>query len=152
MDPATWTIAFALSLTSAILSTILLNKICKCAPQHYSLWFNRFGGFVELPLLFLYIGAVFFSAGICVALYPVYNNPLQTFACVVLFAVCGSLVNNVYSDTTDFEKACTKTSEKFSSQGAGEGAIMADYARRRGVTTDARDWEYDQNMDLCEPR
>jgi hypothetical protein len=68
---------------AAFTSTILLNKICKCAPQNLSLWFKRFGGFVEVPLLFLYVGASAFSAGIIVVLLPLYGNYMQIGALMV---------------------------------------------------------------------
>ena len=36
-----------------------------------------------------------------------------------------------------------EAAEKFpGSAGAAEGAIMSDYARRKGVETSAADWEY----------
>ena len=90
-----WTLAFAFTLTAAFTSTILLNKICKCAPQNLSLWFKRFGGFVELPLLFLYVGASAFSAGILVVLVPLYTNYLQVGGLTLVFFFCGVLINNI---------------------------------------------------------
>jgi hypothetical protein len=30
--------------------------VCKCAPQNLALWFQKFGGFVEVPVIFLYLG------------------------------------------------------------------------------------------------
>jgi hypothetical protein len=106
--PTVGALAFAFTLTAAVTSTILLNKICKCAPQNLSLWFKRFGGFVELPLIFLYVGTAAFSAGILVVLIPLYGNCIQVSGLVLVFSCCGVLIGSVYSDTTDFEKSCTK--------------------------------------------
>lgn len=152
VHPTLRTIAFAFTLTSAVTSTILLNKICKCSPQNLSLWFKRFGGFVEVPLLFLYVGSSAFSIGILVAMCPLYGNYYQIGAIAIVFCLCGYFIGNIYSDTTDFEKACAKAAEKFpGSAGAAEGTIMSEYARRKGVHTTPADWEYNRSSLYTDP-
>ena len=109
---ACWTLAFCFCATSGFGATILLNKICKCAPQNYALWFAKFGGFVELPQLFLYFGGWCAFAGVLVMLTPIYKSHALTSIMVVVFSLCGSLVTAMYSQTTDFEKACAKQGER----------------------------------------
>lgn len=138
--PTLRTLAFAFTLTAAFTSTILLNKICKCAPQNLSLWFKTFGGFVEVPLFFLYVGASAFSAGIIVVLLPLYGNYVQIMGILIVFIFCGVLTANLYSDTTDFEKACTKVGIIKRGPGGGGRELVAGEAKeepKNGVGSEA---------------
>lgn len=107
-----WTLAFCFCATAGFGATILLNKICKCAPQNYSIWFTKFGGFVELPQLFLYVGGWCAFAGCLVSLSPIYKSSAVTASMTLVFATCASLVTAMYSQTTDFEKACAKEGQR----------------------------------------
>ncbi len=126
---ACWTLAFCFCATSGFGATILLNKICKCAPQNYALWFSKFGGFVELPQLFLYLGGWCAFAGCLVVLTPIYKSNALTVVMVVVFLLCGSLVTAMYSQTTDFEKACAKQGERLSEPRGEEREISEAFER-----------------------
>ena len=106
--------------TSAV---AMLNKMCKCAPQNMPLWFAKFGGFVEVPQLFLYLGGWTAFGGLLACLHPLYKSP-STQRRV--------LSTKIYSQTTDFEKACAKVAAKNTTgPGVGDALVMADYSRRR---------------------
>jgi hypothetical protein len=127
--PDTPLIAFCFCATAGFGATILLNKICKCAPQNYALWFSKFGGLVELPQLFLYLGGWCAFAGCLVVLTPIYKSNALTVVMVVVFLLCGSLVTAMYSQTTDFEKACAKQGERLSEPRGEEREISEAFER-----------------------
>ena len=127
---ALWSLAFAFCFTAGFSATILLNKICKCAPQNMSLWFTKFGGFVEVPQLFLYLGGWAAFGGCLVVLEPIYGNvEVLIVLSVFVFPICGSLVTTIYSQTTDFEKACAWAAEKYGNQGSAEATIRVAFRR-----------------------
>ena len=129
---ASWTLAFCFCATAGFGATILLNKICKCAPQNYSLWFAKFGGFVELPQLFLYFGGWCAFAGCLVVLTPIYKSNALTVIMVVVCSLCGSLVTAMYSQTTVFEKACAKRGERLSETRGAEQKLNEAFENERG--------------------
>lgn len=120
-----WTLSFCFCATAGFGATILLNKICKCSPQNYSLWFTKFGGFVEIPQLFLYIGGWSAFSGCLTVITPIYKNGWVTLAAATAFIMCGSLVTAMYSQTTDFEKACARAAERYGGVGSAEATIAA---------------------------
>jgi hypothetical protein len=119
-----WTCAFCFCATAGFGATILLNKICKCAPQNYSIWFTKFGGFVELPQLFLYVGGWCAFTGCLVSLTPIYKSGAVTLAMTLVFFTCASLITAMYSQTTDFEKACAKEGQRRYVGGSDERKIL----------------------------
>lgn len=127
-----WTLTFCFTVTSGFVATILLNKICKCAPQNMPLWFAKFGGFVEVPQLFLYLGGWTAFGGLVSCLHPLYKNNFATVGLCFVSVGLVVLVTKVYSQTTDFEKACARVAEKNTTgPGVGDSLVMADYAKRR---------------------
>lgn len=51
-----------------------------------------------------------------------------------MFVGCGYLVTSIYSQTTDFEKACTSAAAKYPGSGsAAEGGILEEYAKLTGM-------------------
>ena len=137
-----WTLSFVFCATAGFGATILLNKICKCAPQNYSLWFTKFGGFVEIPQLFLYLGGWSAFAGCLVVLTPIYKNGWVTAAAATVFVLCGSLVTAMYSQTTDFEKACARAAERYGGAGSAEATIAAVFDEAARGRRDDREREH----------
>ena len=103
-----WTLTFCFTVTSGFVATILLNKMCKCAPQNMPLWFAKFGGFVEVPQLFLYLGGWTAFGGLLACLHPLYKNDVAIYGLSGVSIGLVVLVTKIYSQTTDFEKACAK--------------------------------------------
>ena len=127
-----WTLTFCFTVTSGFVATILLNKMCKCAPQNMPLWFAKFGGFVEVPQLFLYLGGWTAFGGLLACLHPLYKNDVAIYGLSGVSIGLVALVTKIYSQTTDFEKACAKVAAKNTTgPGVGDALVMADYSRRR---------------------
>ena len=74
--------------------------------QNLPRWFNEFGGFVELPVLSLFLGGWSAFGGVLIALTPLYANPFALIGLMVVFGGCAFVVTTLYSVTTDFEKQC----------------------------------------------
>ena len=127
-----WTLTFCFTVTSGFVATILLNKMCKCAPQNMPLWFAKFGGFVEVPQLFLYLGGWTAFGGLLACLHPLYKNDVAIYGLSGVSIGLVVLVTKIYSQTTDFEKACAKVAAKNTTgPGVGDALVMADYGGRR---------------------
>jgi hypothetical protein len=47
-----------------------------------------------------------------VSLSPIYKSTAVTASMTLVFATCASLVTAMYSQTTDFEKACAKEGQR----------------------------------------
>jgi hypothetical protein len=74
--------------------------------QNLPRWFHEFGGFVELPVLSLFLGGWSAFGGVLIALTPLYANPFALIGLMVVFGGCAFVVTTLYSVTTDFEKQC----------------------------------------------
>ena len=63
-------------------------------------------------------------AGCLVSLTPIYKSGAVTLAMTIVFFTCASLVTAMYSQTTDFEKACAKEGQRRYVGGSDERKIL----------------------------